>query len=222
MTLKELHSKCLNCQRCRLHEGATNVVPGEGSPNAEIMFIGEGPGKKEDESGRPFVGPAGKFLDQLLASINLAREDIFIANMVKCRPPNNRDPESDEMDTCRPWLDKQIEIISPKVFVPLGRFAMSKFLKGTVISKEHGNLYSRGDKVIFAMYHPAVALYKGSMREVLLEDFQNLRKFLDGELEPVTLDDVVSDIIKEKEPKDGEEQKKKVTPEDAGQVGLGI
>ncbi len=223
MTLEELHEKCKKCEKCRLREGATQVVPGEGDPNAEIMFIGEGPGKVEDKSGRPFVGPAGKFLDELLASIDLKRKDVFIANMVKCRPPNNRDPRDDEMDTCKPWLDKQIELIDPKVFVPLGRFAMSKFIQGTVISKEHGKLYSRGGKVYFLMYHPAAALYNGSMRPVLLEDFQNLRKFLDGELEPESLGDVIDKIIQEKEA-DKKEQKKneRKSPEQSGQVGLGI
>jgi DNA polymerase len=148
------------------------------------------------------VGPAGKFLDELLKSIGLKREEVFIANMVKHRPPGNRDPRDDEMEACRPWLDAQIEIVNPKVLVPLGRFAMGKFIPGRVISQEHGKLYSRGGKVYFIMYHPAVALYKGSMRPVLLEDFQNLRKFLDGELEPESLDDVVDNIIKEKHSKE--------------------
>jgi DNA polymerase len=139
---------------------------------------------------------------------------VFIANMVKCRPPENRDPEQDEMDACRDWLDKQIEIINPKVIVPLGRHAMGKFIPNAVISKEHGKLYDRGGKVYFLMYHPAVALYKGSMRPVLLEDFQNLRKFLDGELKPTSLEDVVAKIIKEKD------QMKEVEPVKNEQVGM--
>ncbi|MFH1546947.1 MAG: uracil-DNA glycosylase, partial [bacterium] len=144
MNLEELHDVCRKCTKCRLRAGATQVVPGEGNSKAEIMFIGEGPGKVEDKTGRPFVGPAGKFLDELLKSIDLKREDVFIANMVKCRPPENRDPQEDEMDACRDWLDQQIEIISPKVFVPLGRYAMSRFIPGRIISQEHGNLYTRG------------------------------------------------------------------------------
>lgn len=199
MTLKELHEKCMKCTRCRLREGATQVVPGEGSGKADIMFIGEGPGKVEDKKGRPFVGPSGKFLDELLESIDLKRSDVFIANMVKCRPPENRDPQPDEIKTCRPWLDKQIEIIDPKVFVPLGRFAMSKFIKGTKISKEHGNLYERNGKVFFVMYHPAVALYNGSMRPVLKEDMQILKKFLNGEVEPESLSGKVGEIMKKKD-----------------------
>lgn len=200
MTLEELHKQCKQCNNCGLRSGATQVVPGEGSDKAEIMFIGEGPGKVEDELGRPFVGPAGKFLDELLKSIGLKREEVFIANMIKCRPPENRDPREDEMETCRDWLDKQIEIIDPKVFVPLGRYALARFLPSAVISKEHGKLYGRNGKVYFVMYHPAVVLYKGSMREVLLEDFKNLRKFLDGKIKPMSLEDVVSNIIKAKGP----------------------
>ena len=198
MTLGELHEQCRACTKCRLRKGATQVVPGEGSPKAEIMFIGEGPGVVEDKLGRPFVGPAGKFLDELLDSIGLKRADVFIANMVKCRPPGNRDPQEDEMDACAPWLDQQIELIDPKVFVPLGRYAMRKFLPQSVISQEHGKLYSRRGRVYFVMYHPAVALYKGSMREVLLNDFKMLRKFLDGDVEPESLGDTVSSIIAEK------------------------
>ncbi|MEA3357767.1 MAG: uracil-DNA glycosylase [Patescibacteria group bacterium] len=222
MTLEELHKQCLECQKCGLRSGATQVVPGEGSPNAEIMFIGEGPGKVEDKTGRPFVGPAGKFLDVMLKSIGLERGDIFIANMVKCRPPNNRDPQENEMAACKPWLDKQIELINPRVIVPLGRYAMNKFMPSAVISKEHGKIYARGDKVYFVMYHPAVALYKGSMREVLLKDFGNLKKFIDGEIEAVSLDDVISRIMKEKDV-GGDEAKAKVKKEStASQIGLGL
>lgn len=221
MTLEELHEQCRVCTRCRLRETATQVVPGEGSPDAEIMFVGEGPGKVEDKTGRPFVGPAGKFLDELLDGIGLKREEVFIANMVKCRPPENRDPQEDEIETCRPWLDKQIEVIDPKVLVPLGRFAMKKFLPSAVISKEHGNLYERSGRVYFVMYHPAVALYNGSMRSVLKEDINILRKYLDGEEVPRSLDDTVSAIISKKsDPKSDRERKK--TPLDAGQVGMAL
>lgn len=218
MTLEELHERCRACEKCGLRAGATQVVPGEGSPTAEIMFIGEGPGKVEDQTGRPFVGPAGKFLDELLRSIDLKREDVFIANMVKCRPPGNRDPQEEEMDACREWLDLQIDVIGPRVYVPLGRFAMRKFLPNAVISKEHGNLYERSGNIYFVMYHPAVALYKGSMREVLKEDFQTLKGFLDGEVAPTSLDDAVSSIIAEKEKSKPENDK----PEETGQVGMGF
>lgn len=216
MTLDELHEKCKDCKRCRLWEDAANAVPGEGASDAEIMFIGEGPGKKEDQSGRPFVGPAGKFLDVLLDSIGLKRADVFIANMVKHRPPENRDPTPEEIEACRPWLDKQIELIKPRIFVPLGRHAMHKFLPNAMISREHGKIYARGGKVYFLMYHPAVALYKGSMRAILLEDFKVLRRFLDNEIEPESLDDVVTNIMKEKRGMNKDEIKKK----DDSQVGM--
>ena len=219
MTLEGLHKKCRDCTRCALREGATQVVPGEGAHNAEIMFIGEGPGKVEDKTGRPFVGPAGKFLDVLLESIDLKREDVFIANMIKCRPPSNRDPQEVEIEACRPWLDKQIEVIDPRVFVPLGRFAMRKFLPNAVISKEHGNIYERSGRVYFLMYHPAVALYKGSMRSILLEDFKTLKGFLDGTVLPKSLDDTVSTIIAEKETSD---EPKVVDTSDEDQVDMGF
>jgi len=180
-TIEDLHKECLLCQKCPLRKTATQVVPGEGNPHAKVMFIGEGPGKVEDKLGRPFVGPAGKFLDQLLESIGLQRKDIFIANMVKCRPPNNRDPMDSEKEACRPWLDEQIRLINPKVFVPLGRHALHKFLPDISISTAHGKFYKHESKIIFAMYHPAVALYNGSMRSTLLKDFANLKEFLDGE-----------------------------------------
>lgn len=221
MNLNELHEKCLKCEKCRLRKGATQVVPGEGSENAEIMFIGEGPGKREDELGRPFVGAAGKFLDQLLESIGLDRAEVFIANMVKCRPPDNRDPQDDEKEACRPWLDQQIEIIKPKIFVPLGRHALYKFLPGTTISKEHGKIYSRGGKVYFVMYHPAVALYNGGMRGTLLEDIKVLRKFLDGDVEPETLDDVVEGIMKEKGA-NGRASQKVSSGQGMDQVSMGL
>ncbi|MDD3661932.1 MAG: uracil-DNA glycosylase [Candidatus Dojkabacteria bacterium] len=225
MTLEELNAEAKLCARCRLREGATQVVPGEGSAHAEIMFIGEGPGAVEDKTGRPFVGPAGKFLDELLKSIGLVRGDIFITNMVKCRPPENRDPRDDEMEICTSsWLEPQIKLINPKVFVPLGRHALHKFLPGAVISKEHGELYERGGLVYFVMYHPAVALYNGSYRKVLLDDFKTLREFLDGAVEPETLNDAVSDIIAEKRKPGGKgpDEPKRDGPSggDSGQVGM--
>ncbi|MBN1618593.1 uracil-DNA glycosylase [Candidatus Dojkabacteria bacterium] len=199
MTLEELNESCKKCDKCRLRKGATQVVPGAGSEHAEIMFIGEGPGETEDKQGLPFVGAAGRFLNELLKSINLNREDVYIANMVKCRPPGNRDPQEDEIQACKGWLNQQIKVIQPKIFVPLGRFAMYKFLKGTSISKEHGKIYSRSGKVYFVMYHPAVALYNGAMRPILLEDIKKLRLFLDGKLDAQSLNDTVSKIISEKE-----------------------
>ncbi|HEC63937.1 MAG TPA: uracil-DNA glycosylase [bacterium] len=199
-----------------LSEQATQVVPGHGNPDADIMFIGEAPGAKEDAQGKPFVGPAGKFLDELLKSIDLKREDVWISNMVKVRPPENRDPEEDEIQEYKPWLDEEIEIIDPKVFVPLGRFALGKFIPGQQISKVHGKGFKRGGKLYFAMYHPAAALYKGSMRSVLIDDMQNLKRILEGDESLVeSLEDTVSEVQELlKKSKDSKEEEK--------QMGLGI
>lgn len=168
---------------CRLRETAIQAVPGDGSANAEIMFIGEAPGKNEDEQGKPFVGAAGKFLAEMLASIHLKREDIYITNVVKYRPPENRDPLPEEIDACRQWLHEQIKIIQPKVIVTLGRHAMEHFIPGKKISEVHGQAFRRhfddiGEQVFFALYHPAAALYNGGMRTTLIEDFQKIPKVI--------------------------------------------
>jgi len=193
-TLEQMDEACRACTLCPLRKGATQVVPGEGNPHSEIMFIGEGPGATEDKLGRPFVGAAGKFLDELLKSIDLKREDVFIANMVKCRPPQNREPLPSEKETCKPWLDEQIRLINPQVFVPLGRHALGKFLPEISISSAHGRLFKATSeeykgRTVFAMYHPAVALYNGGMRKTLLTDMQNLKKFFAGEIS-VSSDDL--------------------------------
>ena len=160
---------------------ATNDVPGEGNPDAEVLFVGEGPGRAEDEQGRPFVGAAGKFLTELIESVGWKREDVFIANLVKHRPPGNRDPLPQEIDEYTPWLDKQIEIIEPKLIVTLGRFSMAYLLgEGMSISKVHGQprRNSRG-QVVIPMYHPAAALYRGDLRPVLKADWQKIVKVLE-------------------------------------------
>ncbi len=181
--LEELNKKIKDCHRCSLRAGCRQVVPGEGSVQAEIMFIGEGPGQKEDELGRPFVGAAGKFLEEMLGSLNLRREDVFIANVVKCRPPQNRDPLPEEKETCWPWLLAQIKLICPKLIVTLGRHSLEAFLPNFKISKIHGQALRKeipevGKQVFFALYHPAAALYNGSMRAVLLKDFKKIPKVL--------------------------------------------
>ena len=182
--LKELNGQMLKCSRCVLRGTCTQVVPGEGSAEAEIMFIGEGPGKKEDESGQPFVGAAGKFLAEMLASIKLKRENVYIANVVKCRPPENRDPLPLEAETCWPWLEAQVKIIDPKIIVTLGRHSMERFLPGQKISEAHGKALRReiqglGKRVFFTLYHPAAALYNGSLRATLLKDFKKLPEVLE-------------------------------------------
>jgi uracil-DNA glycosylase len=182
--LDELNKKMATCSDCALRAGCKNVVPGEGSAEAEIMFIGEGPGQKEDELGRPFVGAAGKFLDEMLGVIGHKREDVYIANVVKCRPPNNRDPLPEEVAMCWPWLLEQIKIIQPKLIVTLGRHSMERFLPGYKISEVHGKAMRReidgiGKQVFYTLYHPAAALYNGSMRQVLIKDFRRIPKILE-------------------------------------------
>ncbi len=181
--LEKLNKEMLACSQCSLREGCTQVVPGEGSAKAKIMFIGEGPGKKEDELGRPFVGAAGKFLDEMLSVIGTKREDVYIANVVKCRPPGNRDPLPEEVATCWPWLLEQIKAIKPKLIVTLGRHSLERFLPGFRISEIHGQAKRRGieeigKQVFFALYHPAAALYNGSMRDTLIKDFKRIPKVL--------------------------------------------
>lgn len=182
--LQELNSQMAECSNCVLRSGCKNVVPGEGSAETEILFIGEGPGQKEDELGRPFVGAAGKFLDEMLGVINLKREEVFIANVVKCRPPGNRDPFPDEATACWPWLVRQIKIINPKLIVTLGRHSMERFLPGYKISEIHGKAMRRdmpeiGKRIFYSLYHPAAALYNGSMREVLIKDFRRIPKLVE-------------------------------------------
>ncbi len=182
-TLQEIEEQCRKCKKCLLHEGRTNTVPGAGSPKAEVMFIGEGPGKDEDLQGEPFVGAAGKFLDQLLEEAGLKREDVYIANVVKCRPPGNRDPFPEEVEACWPYLEAQIRAIQPELIVTLGRHSMGRFLPGLKISQAHGKAkrykgLDGGKQVYYPMYHPAVALYNGSYREILIEDAKRIPKLL--------------------------------------------
>ena len=182
--LNELNKKMTACSKCALRAGCKNIVPGEGNAETEIMFIGEGPGQKEDELGRPFVGAAGKFLDEMLGIISLKREDVYIANVVKCRPPQNRDPLPEEASACWPWLLEQIKIIQPKLIVTLGRHSMERFLPNQKISQMHGTLIIKtipeiGKQNFYTLYHPAAALYNGGMREILIKDFQKIPKVLE-------------------------------------------
>jgi len=181
MILQELSASLFNCQRCKLAKlGRTQVVFGVGNPHATIMFVGEAPGFYEDKQGEPFVGAAGKLLNELLQSAGLARSEIYIANVIKCRPPNNRDPEPDEVETCKPFLLQQIELIKPKVVCTLGRWATETLLGRKVgITKIRGQAIRQTDFVIFPMLHPAAALHQGGLMEPLREDFQKLKTFLD-------------------------------------------
>ena len=174
-----LAEKISNCTLCRLCENRTHAVPGSGSYSAEVVFVGEGPGKTEDETGIPFCGASGKLLDKMLASIALSRDDVFITNIVKCRPPSNRDPLPDEKDICTlSYLDKQLELIAPKLIVTLGRHALTHFIPDLKISEVHGQPKRYKNRVYLALYHPAAALYNGSMLATLQEDFQIIPKLL--------------------------------------------
>jgi DNA polymerase len=176
--LIDLNKDISLCRLCEIAKTRTKSVPGEGAENAEIMFIGEAPGWHEDQQGRPFIGPAGQFLDELLASINLKRSQVFIANVIKCRPPGNRDPLPIEIINCQKWLDKQIELISPKIIVTLGRYSMAKFFPGKSISKIHGTAQTQNGIIYFAMYHPAAALHQGNLRQTIKEDMLKLPPLL--------------------------------------------
>ena len=177
--LKDINSQIAVCTKCEIAKSRTKAVPGEGSETAEIMFIGEAPGWNEDQQGRPFVGQAGHFLDELIASINLSRSQVYIANVIKCRPPNNRDPLPIEISNCNPWLEAQIQVIRPKVIVTLGRYSMAKFFPGKVISKIHGSYQVVDGITYFAMYHPAAALHQGNLRQELVNDIKKLPLILE-------------------------------------------
>lgn len=180
MTLPQLADSLRACQRCRLSSGRTQVVFGTGNPQASIMFVGEAPGFHEDQQGVPFVGAAGKLLTQLLESVGLSRQDIYIANVIKCRPPNNRNPEPDEVETCKPFLLQQIELIKPKLVCSLGNFATQTLLEKKVgITKVRGEAFHLPKFVLFPLLHPAAALHQGNLLRPLREDFQKLKVVLD-------------------------------------------
>lgn len=176
--LTELYEEIASCQRCVLCESRKHTVPGEGPEDAEIVFIGEAPGFHEDQQGRPFVGSAGQFLEELLEGIGLTREDVYIGNVIKCRPPGNRDPLSEEIDACRPYLDRQIEIISPRMIVTLGRFSTERYFPGAKISRAHGQARKMEGILYYPMYHPAAALHQPKWREVIKEDMSKIPQLL--------------------------------------------
>ena len=176
----EIRDQIASCIACDLSKSRANTVPGEGSSVAKIMFVGEGPGSNEDKSGKPFVGLAGQFLDDLLSSIGLSRQDVFITNLVKCRPPNNRDPFPNEISACSNFLDAQIETIKPLVIVPLGRHALNRWFPGTSIGKVRAQERLFGDTYVIPLYHPAAGLHNGSLRSTIYADFQRLKEFLES------------------------------------------
>lgn len=169
--LAQVATEVRSCTKCKLHLGRKNAVPGEGPANAEIVFIGEGPGFHENEQGLPFVGAAGKFLEELLASIGKTREEVFICNVIKCRPPGNRDPQLDEIQACEGYLERQIQAINPRVIVTLGRFSMARYFPNARISSIHGQASWVKGRLVVPMYHPAAALHQPSLRQVVQADF---------------------------------------------------
>ena len=174
----DLVRQIATCTKCGLSEGRTMTVPGSGATNADIMFIGEGPGFHEDRQGVPFVGTAGNLLNEMLALIGLSRQDVYITNMVKCRPPNNRDPFPGEIRSCGPYLDAQIELIQPKVIVTLGRFSFARFFPNETISRARGKPRDWNGLVVYPMYHPAAALHNPGLRPALERDFSALPELI--------------------------------------------
>ena len=178
MDIHQVAKTIHHCIRCPLHETRTRAVPGEGPVEADLMLIGEGPGYHEDKQARPFVGNAGQFLEELLDSIGYKRRDVFITNVVKCRPPNNRDPQAEELAACSDYLTRQIELVNPKVIVTLGRYSMYRFFPGESISRIHGQPKRVGDRLVVPMFHPAAALHQPRFRPLITEDFLKLPQFI--------------------------------------------
>lgn len=176
--LTELYREIADCQDCDLVRSRSKVVPGEGPEDADLLFIGEAPGWYEDQQGRPFVGSAGAFLDELLASIGLSRQQVYIANVIKCRPPGNRDPLASEIQACCKWLDRQMEIIQPKMVVTLGRYSLARYFPNESIGRVHGRARKMGDVIYYPMYHPAAALHQGGLRKTIEADMLRIPEIL--------------------------------------------
>jgi uracil-DNA glycosylase family 4 len=182
--LVDLYDQIRNCTRCPLAQGRTRAVPGEGPEDAAVLFIGEAPGFHEDKSGRPFVGAAGRFLEELLADIGLKRSDVYIANVIKCRPPGNRAPTQTEIEACKPYLDRQIELIRPQMVITLGRFSMERYFPGAKISSIHGKPRKIEGVLYYPMYHPAAALHQPALRSAVVEDMKRIPQLL-AEIEQI-------------------------------------
>ena len=179
-TLKDLEKSCQTCQKCALGATRTNLVFGTGNPNADLMFVGEAPGEQEDLSGIPFVGRAGQLLDKFLYAVDIERKDVYIANILKCRPPKNRDPLPEEEDACIGYLREQVKLIRPKVIVCLGRISAMRLIKPDFkITKEHGTWFEKGDFLMTAVYHPAALLRDPRKKEDMLEDMKRIKEMLE-------------------------------------------
>ena len=180
-SIGKISGEVIVCKKCRLYESRKNAVPGEGSERTKVMFVGEAPGEQEDIQGRPFVGSAGKLLTELLASVGLGREKVYITNIVKCRPPNNRPPHKDETGACKPYLERQILLLAPRVICPMGNSAIHSLIESEKsVTDLHGIPFEEGNVTYFPMYHPAAALYTFQLRKVMEEDFRKLRALLDS------------------------------------------
>ena len=177
--LTELNDEVRTCPKCRLSQSRTLAVPGEGPEDARILFIGEAPGFHEDRQGRPFVGAAGQYLNELLVKVGLKREEVYITNVIKCRPPGNRDPQPDEIAACRPYLDRQIDLLRPRLVVTLGRFSMERYFPGASISRIHGQPKRVGSVIYYPMFHPAAALHQPRWKSLLDEDFARIPGLLE-------------------------------------------
>ena len=202
--LAQIAKEVSTCTNCALHHSRKKAVAGEGPARAEIMFIGEGPGFHENEQGRPFVGAAGQFLDQLLEQAGVTRGDVWVGNVVKCRPPGNRDPQPEELAACDVYLERQIEAINPSIIVTLGRFSMNKFMPGAKISQVHGQMRKVGNRYVIAMFHPAAALHQASLKPAILADFAKLPELL--KQARAGLGRVQAEVQKQDEPKEDPKQ----------------
>lgn len=178
-TLAQISKEVSTCQKCVLHHSRKLSVPGEGPATSEVMFIGEGPGFHENEQGRPFVGAAGQFLNELLAQAGMKRAEVWIGNVVKCRPPGNRDPLPEELAACDEYLERQIAAIDPRIIITLGRFSMGKFMPGAKISAVHGQMRRVENRFVIAMFHPAAALHQAALKPAIIKDFAQLPQLLD-------------------------------------------
>ncbi len=202
-SLKEIHQYFAIHNRCKLKKTATQPVYEVTPPKSGIVFVGEAPGLNEDKQGKPFVGAAGKLLDELLREIGYTREDVYVTNVVKYRPPDNRDPLPEEKDACRVWVNAELIFLKPKVIVPLGKHALERFLPELKISLVHGQAYLHSSNTpIFAMYHPAVALYNPTLRETLEKDFIKLKDFLDGKSKAIESNYMNQEEVVSKKEKD--------------------
>lgn len=205
-TLVQIAKEVSVCTKCALHTSRKKAVPGEGPANAEIMFIGEGPGFHENEQGRPFVGAAGQFLDQLLAQAGVTRADVWIGNVVKCRPPGNRDPLPEELATCDPYLEAQIHAINPSIIVTLGRYSMNKFIPNAKISAIHGQMRRVGNRFVIPMFHPAAALHQAALKPAIMADFAKLPELLKQARAALGKSSTSSEDVVEEAPKEEPKQ----------------